>query len=42
MSYFFTEIDNDKERWNLVEDYFLGKKISELIKKTNKTKGDSH
>jgi ATP-dependent DNA helicase RecQ len=32
MSYFFTKLNNDKERWNLVEDYFLGNKISELIK----------
>jgi ATP-dependent DNA helicase RecQ len=32
MSYFFTKLNNDKDRWDLVEDYFLGKKINELIK----------
>ena len=24
MTYFFTELDNDNDRWNFIEDYFLG------------------
>jgi hypothetical protein len=33
MKYFFTKINDDKLRWNLIEKYFLGEDILSEIEK---------